>query len=119
VLTANERRNEIMRILEGRRRESMRRLATELHVTDRTIRTDIEILTVDYPLETERGRNGCVKVADWYHPHRNILSREQQSALIELLDKADEPQRKILCGMLAAYGSPATREQFLKEANSL
>ena len=88
----------------------MQRLAIELGVTDRTIRNDITALTVDYPLETEVGRHGCVKLADWYHPHRNILSREQTSALIDLLDKADEPLTKILREMLTEFGSMATRE---------
>ena len=75
---ANERRAEIMRILIGKRHETMRALADELHVTTRTIRTDITALTADYPLETARGNGGCVKLADWYHPHKRLLSREQQ-----------------------------------------
>lgn len=116
-MTANERRAEIMRILVGRRHETMSRLAYELGVTDRTIRTDVTILTVDYPLEKVRGNGGCVKVADWYHPHKNILSREQESVLISLLYKTDESyQRKILREMLAAFGSPVTRKQYSKEA---
>ncbi len=116
-MTANERRTEIMRILIGRRHETMTHLARELGVTDRTIRTDVTILTVDYPLETVRGNGGCVKVADWYHPHKNIFSREQESVLISLLDKTDESsQRKVLREMLAAFGSPATRELYSKEA---
>lgn len=119
-MTANERRAEIMRILVARRHETMSRLARELGVTDRTIRTDITILTVDYPLDTVRGNGGCVKVADWYHPHRNIFSREQETVLADLLDKADEPcQRKVLREMLAAFGSPATREKYTREAKSL
>ena len=63
-MTANERRAEIMRIMTARRQESMGRLALELGVTRRTIRSDITALTVDYPLETQRGNGGCVKVAD-------------------------------------------------------
>lgn len=67
----------------------MGRLALELGVTRRTIRSDITALTVDYPLETQRGNGGCVKVADWYHPHRNILSCEQQRVLSELIGNCD------------------------------
>ena len=104
-MTANERRAEIMRILVARRRETMARLARELGVTDRTIRTDITILTADYPLDTVRGNGGCVKVADWYHPYNRILSQEQQNVLIQMLDKADEPQQKVLREMLAAFGN--------------
>ena len=113
-MTANERRVEIMRILESRRRETMGQLAEKLCVTDRTIRSDINILTVDYPLETVRGNGGCVKVADWYHPHKNIFSNEQQTVLIQMLDKADGPQRRVLQEMLAAFGSPVVRNIYAK-----
>ena len=104
-MTANERRAEIMRIMTARRQESMGRLALELGVTRRTIRSDITALTVDYPLETQRGNGGCVKVADWYHPHRNILSCEQQRVLSELIGNCDAYQTNVLRQMLTEYGS--------------
>ena len=109
-MTANERRAEIMRILTARRSESMARLANELQVSTRTIRTDILALTVDYPLETVMGRHGCVQVAEWYHPHRNILSAEQQAVLSQLMESANERQREVLAQMLVEYGSPKTRQ---------
>ena len=102
---ANERRAEIMRILIGKRHETMRALADELHVTTRTIRTDITALTADYPLETARGNGGCVKLADWYHPHRRMFSREQQQVLTELGAVSDARQSRVLREMLSAYGS--------------
>ena len=83
----------------------MGRLALELGVTRRTIRSDITALTVDYPLETQRGNGGCVKVADWYHPHRNILSCEQQRVLSELIGICNARQANVLRQMLAEYGS--------------
>ena len=87
----------------------MGRLALELGVTRRTIRSDITALTVDYPLETQRGNGGCVKVADWYHPHRNILSCEQQSVLSELIGNCDAYQANVLRQMLTEYGSSQHR----------
>ena len=110
-MTTNERRAEIMRILVSRRHETMGQLAGELGVTDRTIRSDIVALTVDYPLDTVRGNGGCVKVAAWYYPHKNIFSQEQQTVLMQMLDKADEPQQKVLREMLSAFGSPFIRER--------
>lgn len=83
----------------------MGRLALELGVTRHTIRSDITALTVDYPLETQRGNGGCVKVADWYHPHRNILSCEQQRVLSELIGNCDAYQANVLRQMLTEYGS--------------
>lgn len=104
-MSANERRAEIIRIMVARRQESMQVLASELGVTDRTIRTDILALTAEYPLETVRGNGGGVRIADWYHPHKNILSREQISVLEQLLPQADEEQKRVLDQMLREYGS--------------
>lgn len=109
-MTANERRTEIMRLLVARRSISMNALATELGVTRRTICTDIETLTLDYPLESTMGRNGGVRLPDWYHPHRNILSAEQQTVLSQLMESANERQREVLAQMLVEYGSPKTRQ---------
>jgi len=91
----------------------MMELARKFDVTDRTIRTDITILTVDYPLETVRGNGGGVKVADWYHPNKNIFSRRQQTVLVELLYKADERQKKILCEILFQFGSSDVKKMIL------
>ncbi len=113
----NERRAEIMRILTARRRETMGCLANELNVTSRTIRTDITALMVDYPLETLRGNGGCVKVADWYHPHRNLLNEEQQRTLSQLMESATEQQAEVLREMLVEYGSPKYRQMYEEDRN--
>ena len=56
------------------------------------------------------GRNGGVRLPDWYHPHRNILSAEQQTVLSQLMESANERQREVLAQMLVEYGSPKTRQ---------
>ena len=104
-MSANERRAEIMRILEAKRFETMANLASEFGVSDRTIRTDITALTTEYPLETYRGNGGGVRVADWYHPHKNIFSRQQISILEQLMDSANDEQKIVLDQMLREYGS--------------
>ena len=88
----------------------MGRLAFELGVSTRTIYRDILVLTVDYPLEAYKGKGGCVRVAEWYHPHRNIMSMEQQDVLAQLMESATEQQREVLRQMLVEYGSPKTRQ---------
>ena len=50
-----------------------------------------------------------MKVADWYHPHRNILSNEQQDVLPDLLDVCDAHQANVLRQMLNEYGSTRNR----------
>ena len=52
MLKANERRQKILEILCVRRQETMENLAQEFNVTIRTIRNDIEELTLAHPIET-------------------------------------------------------------------
>ena len=105
-----EKRLEMYVLAQAYNDENVRALAAEMGVCRRTICTDIEILTADYPLETSRGNGGCVKVAQWYHPHRNILSGEQQRVLAEIMQTASEQQAQVLREMLLEYGSPKTRQ---------
>ena len=51
MLKANERRQKILEILCVRRQETMENLAQEFNVTIRTIRNDIEELTLAHPLK--------------------------------------------------------------------
>ena len=118
-MTMNERRAEIMRILTARRSITMPELARRFQVTTRTIQNDVVALTVDYPLETQQGKGGCVKVAQWYHPHRNILSGEQQCVIAEIMQTASEQQAQVLREMLLEYGSPKTRQTLQEGFNVL
>ncbi len=80
-----ERREAILGVLFARRAEKIEHLAEEFGVSIRTIKYDIEALTCSHPIETVRGRyGGCVKLADWYHPTRNVLCPRQTSLLKKL-----------------------------------
>ena len=65
-----------------RRSDSIQNLAMELGVCERTIRRDIEELTLTYPIETVRGRyGGGVRMADWYFQDRPKLTPKQTALL--------------------------------------
>ena len=65
-MSANERREHILELLNIRRSEKIENLAAEFGVTERTIRSDIEALTCCYPIKTKRGRyGGGVEVESW------------------------------------------------------
>lgn len=81
----NERRMEIIEVLCRRRQDTMSNLAFEFGVSIRTIKNDIDILSLSYPIETIRGRyGGGVKVADGYYLNRKYLKPEQQKLLEQL-----------------------------------
>jgi len=54
----NDRQQQLISLLCQRRSDSIQNLAMELGVCERTIRRDIEELTLTYPIETVRGRYG-------------------------------------------------------------
>ena len=74
-----------MDLLCQRRRETISNLAAELGVSERTIRRDIEMLTLRYPIETVCGRyGGGVRMADWYQQGRQRLTPRQTALLRRL-----------------------------------
>lgn len=81
-MTANERRMEIIEVLNRRRHETMKNLAFEFDVTTRTIRNDINELSLSYPIITKRGRyDGGVMLMDGFKLNRKYLKADQQELL--------------------------------------
>lgn len=75
-MTPSERREAILKVLCQRRQDKIDNLAFEFGVSVRTIKNDIEELSLAYPIETVRGRyGGGVKVADGYYVGRNYLRK--------------------------------------------
>lgn len=83
---ATERRNAIMQALGRRRYDKISNLASEFGVSERTIRRDIEILSLTEPIRTEAGRySGGVYVLDSYYKSKKYLNSSQISALQKVL----------------------------------
>jgi len=115
-MNAHDRRTELMRILVSRRHATMRQLANDLGVSVHTVYRDIEFLTSDHPIETIRGNGGGVRLPDWYKPHTTTLTRNQQQALVQLLEKADEFEATAIREILISHGSPDIRKKILSNA---
>ena len=110
-MSAIERRAEIMRILTSRRKCYLSELSDELGVSKRTIQRDIQALVLEYPLESISGNGGGIRLADWYYPHKNILSQEHIHVIEAMIEKADSHQKVVLQQMLAAFGSNTYRSK--------
>ena len=85
-----ERRTAILKILYKRRFETISNLATEFGVSDRTIRRDIEILSLTEPIYTKCGRHGGgIYIMEGYSMNQVFVSKEESMLLnkIYLLDK--------------------------------
>ncbi|MEG0898047.1 MAG: HTH domain-containing protein [Ruthenibacterium sp.] len=99
-----ERRQEIIQILCRKRQETMQNLADEFCVSLRTICSDVEILTLSYPLDTVRGRyGGGVKIADWYHLNRDTLNPKQTALLKALASTLQGDDLTTMNGILSRF----------------
>lgn len=114
-----ERRNEIMKILCRRRNETVQNLAFELDVSERTIRRDIELLSLTEPIYTQSGRyGGGVYVEEGYSRDRMYMTEEELSVLHKLADIADKQtecalndrEKTLLHSIIAAYTKPQSRK---------
>ena len=110
-MSANERRAEIIRILEGRRQDTVANLAAQLNVSQRTIRYDVETLTAEHPIETARGNGGCVRLHKSYRIFRGDISDEQQAALMTAIRSSDKHTAMVLGELLRAHGSIRNKSQ--------
>jgi len=109
--TANERRAEIMRILESSRQETKRNLASYFGVSYRTIGYDIQILTASYPLEPLGGAYGGIKVPDDFAMYRSFFSDAQQETLIEIFPTLNKAQANAIFALLQTSGSKRYKER--------
>ncbi len=93
----SERREKILELLCTRRHETIDNLAKEFEVAPRTIKYDIEELTLTYPIETVRGRyGGGVKVKDGYYVGRKYLKTAQKNLLLKLLPTLAKKDAEIM-----------------------
>lgn len=83
--SAMGRRQEILKVLMSRRQDTVSNLAFEFHVSKRTIRRDICILSHYYSIETKPGHGGGIRVVDGYYIDRHYLSVEQENLLRSLI----------------------------------
>ena len=74
-----------------RRFERINNLAFQYGVTERTIRNDIMILSLEYPIYTAQGNGGGIYVDKNFRLGRVYLKSEQQ----ELLETAIDNRRKV------------------------
>lgn len=111
-----ERRNEIMKTLCRRRHDTITNLASEFGVSERTIRRDIEVLSITEPIYTQTGRyGGGVFVIDGYSIDRMYMNSEQIAVLHKILSIAetqskciiDTHELKLLKCIIADYTKPA------------
>ena len=105
-----ERRQSIFNILYKRRKETIDNLAFEFNVNERTIRRDLEILSVSFPIYTTQGNGGGVFILDDYKLGMKYLTDKQLRLLSRLLSGlTDEEDIRILKSIIDTYKNPLNK----------
>ncbi len=105
-----ERRQSIFNILYKRRKETIDNLAFEFNVNERTIRRDLEILSVSFPIYTTQGNGGGVFILDDYKLGMKYLTDKQLELLTRLSDELpNEKDRQIIKSIITTYKNPLNK----------
>lgn len=112
-----ERRLKILKTLCRRRYETIDNLASEFGVSERTIRRDIECLSLDNPIYTQKGKyGGGIYVLDNYKMERMYMDECEISVLKKLnfamkqRNILTEEEKTILSQIILSYTKPLTKK---------
>ena len=103
-MTATERRQAILETLCVRRHETSANLAFEFGVTVRTIVNDVLLLSLDYPIYTQKGGGGGIFVENGYYVHKSRFTDAELDVLEEALPYFSGKKREILLGIILKHG---------------
>lgn len=106
MVTANERRQEIIEILSDRRFEKIENLMSEFGVSRSTIKRDIEVLSLSYPIYSVSGNGGGIRVADEWYSNRRYLKPAQEELLNRLKSGLQPEDMQVMESILVAFGKP-------------
>ena len=85
-MDAVERRIELMKLICKRRYETIANLASELSVSERTVRRDVDALTNLYPIYTQTGRyGGGVYVIEGFYFDRMYFNDNELCVMNKIL----------------------------------
>lgn len=100
-----ERRRRLITTLYERQNDTVGNLAFEFSVSSHTIRNDIRVLELEYPIYTKMGAGGGVFVLDSSRLQQRWLTVRQRELLMNACDALDDEQvllmKSIISGLSA------------------
>ena len=124
-METSERRMAMLKLLCRRRHEKIANLAQEFGVSERTVRRDIEVLSLSEPIYTQAGLyGGGVYVMDDYFMDRMYFKDSEAAVLNKLLEREESgvgrmlslSEISVLKNLIADYTkpSPANKKEMRK-----
>lgn len=105
-MSSMERRMEILEVLCRRRSDTVENLANEFGVSKRTIKYDIEYLSLSYPVYTVQGHGGGVYIADGYRLGKKYFSQKQSEFLERIAEGLTGEDLEMMKGILKIFKEP-------------
>ena len=104
-MKAAERRKKLLRLLDARRQEKISNLAFELEVSVKTIKNDIAVLSLSYPIYTVPGRyySGVFVAENFHYSKRSYLSEKETEVLSQLREIVNNEQRIVIDKILKDF----------------
>ena len=107
---ATDRQQLILEQLSDRRSATVPELMAQFNVSRCTILRDIEILSCSYPIFTQQGGGGGIRVADGWYLSRRYMHDDQEALLRELLPGLQPEQQKLMESILTSFAKPKVKE---------
>ena len=120
-MRTSERHRELLKKLCRRNHDTIKNLAFEFGVSERTIRRDFEVLSLTEPIYTQTGKYGGVYVVDGYNADNLYMSDLEIDLLHKLYTAScnnqvyhmSQEEHRIFTHILKSYSKPTIKN--LKE----
>ena len=106
MMKTAERRVALLSILCERRKETLDNLAFELQVSKATIKRDIVILSLSYPIYTTLGSGGGIQVVEGFRLGMKYLTDSQCELLERLLETQEGKDKEVLHSIIKTFKKP-------------
>ena len=91
-----ERRRQLIAVLYERQNDTVGNLAFEFSVSSHTIRNDIRVLELEYPIDTRMGAGGGMFILDSSRLQQRWLTVRQRELLISVCDMLDDKKALLM-----------------------
>lgn len=106
MMKTAERRLALLSILCERKKETLDNLAFELQVSKATIKRDIVVLSLSYPIYTTPGIGGGIQVVEGFRLGMKYLTDSQYELLARLFEESEGEEKEILHSIIKTFKKP-------------
>ncbi len=106
MMKTAERRVALLSILCERKKETLDNLAFELQVSKATIKRDIVVLSLSYPIYTTPGIGGGIQVVEGFRLGMKYLTENQCELLEHLSQTLEGKDKEVLHSIIKTFKKP-------------